>query len=393
MFGIGRWISKVASTCGHVVSTVAKTTATGISTVGELAAKVPLAGPVLHGTLGLAAGPLKLADSIVSGQRLDKALVSNLKSNIAAIREVAPAAQMLVSSVPGIGGGISGAIGIAGAIADGRPVTDALKQGIKDAIPGGPLAKSAFSLTEKVVSGENVLKAGLSSVVSAVPGLPPDAQKALATALPMVQALAAGKRIDAVALKALQDRLPPEVQKAVILGTAVAQGQNIQRIAEGQLNNLGSAQLKKLAAYGSGVIEKNPTFKAGKALFNKAEQAGYAVGIGVASNRGVNEKSLLAIRRKLTPAQKKGFDLALSTHSGSVTSRLAPKNLSPAAKAAWYATHGMTGSSAKHKMAMMKAVTKTAEARKGAVAAVKQVLQTRKEAGFWTKIKIWLGMK
>ena len=393
MFGIGKWISKVASTCGHVVSTVTKTAATGISTVGELAAKVPLAGPVLHGTLSLATGPLKLADSVMSGQRLDRALVSNLKSNIAAIREVAPAAQLIVSTVPGIGGGISGAIGIAGVLADGRPITDALKQGIKDAIPGGPMAKAAFSLTEKIVSGENVIKAGLSSVVSAVPGLPPDAQKALATALPMVQALASGKRIDAVALKALQDRLPPEVQKAVILGTAVAQGQNIQRIAEGQLNNLGSAQLKKLAAYGSGVIEKNPTFRAGKTGFSKAEAAGYSVGIGLTSNRGVNEKALLAVRKKLSPQQKRGFDVALSTHSGAITAPLAPRGLSPAAKAAWYATHGMIGSSSTHKKAMMKAVVRNPEARKGASAAVSRVLQTRKEVGFWTKVKTWLGMK
>ena len=114
---------------------------------------------------------------------------------LAVAGEILAVAQVVISFVPGIGQGINAAIAAGGALARGENITDAIAEGVKNALPGGPLAAKAFDV-------------------------------ALATG----KAIANGEPIGDVALAATRAALPSEeAKKAFDVGLAVVQGQNLQR--------------------------------------------------------------------------------------------------------------------------------------------------------------------
>jgi hypothetical protein len=112
-------------------------------------------------------------------------------------RAALPLAQLGVGFVPGLGHGVNAAIGAGLALADGKPITEAMIEAVKSAIPGGPLAKMALDV-------------GMRSAVD----------------------LASGKRFDAIALEAVRRHLPGgEAAKiAFDTGLALAQGKKIQDV-------------------------------------------------------------------------------------------------------------------------------------------------------------------
>ena len=81
------------------------------------------------------------ADSVVSGERIDRALLGAARNQIAMYKAFAPIAQLGLSFIPGVGQGVSAAIGAGLALADGRPITDAMLEAVKSAMPGGPLVR------------------------------------------------------------------------------------------------------------------------------------------------------------------------------------------------------------------------------------------------------------
>lgn len=149
--------------------------------------------------LGAVVGPGKLVwdsvDNIAHGQRLDRAFVAAGKDQVQIFKSVAPYAQMGLSFIPGIGTGVSAAIGAGLALANGKRLTDALLAGACGAIPGGPLVQKA-------------------------------AQIGLNSAIGLVQ----GKRLDAIALDELRRQLPggPIAKMAFDTGLALAQGKKLQ---------------------------------------------------------------------------------------------------------------------------------------------------------------------
>ncbi len=151
--------------------------------------------------MGAAVGPAKMAwdaaDNIARGQRLDRALLDAGKNQVDIFKTAAPFAQIGLSFIPGVGQGISAAIGAGLALANGKPITEALIAGVKGAIPGGPLVQQAVDL-------------GMKAAVD----------------------VASGKRWDEIALNAVRSRLPGgEAGKiAFDTGLALAQGKKLQDV-------------------------------------------------------------------------------------------------------------------------------------------------------------------
>jgi hypothetical protein len=151
--------------------------------------------------MGAAVGPAKMAwdaaDNIAHGQRLDRALLDAGKNQVDIFKTAAPFAQIGLSFIPGVGQGISAAIGAGLALANGKPITEALIAGVKGAIPGGPLVQQAVDL-------------GMKAAVD----------------------VASGKRWDEIALNAVRSRLPGgEAGKiAFDTGLALAQGKKLQDV-------------------------------------------------------------------------------------------------------------------------------------------------------------------
>ncbi len=215
------------------------------SSIKNALKKIPVVGSPLASVYGVAIAPAALAESIASGQRIDKALIGNFKGQIADIKELAPYVQTVVSFVPGVGQGVAGAMGAAVAIANGQPLSDAVLSGIKGAIPGGPIAQSAFSAVSAVASGKSISAAAL----SALP-LPEAQKKALLEATRIAGEIAKGKNVGDVAFSAALKQLPPDIAKAVQTGVAVGHAVTIQKHSK--------VATQKVKTVLGGVNSKNP---------------------------------------------------------------------------------------------------------------------------------------
>jgi hypothetical protein len=122
---------------------------------------------------------------------------------------VLPYVQSVISFVPGVGTGVSAALGAAQALADGRPIDEAIVAAAKGAIPGGPMAQMAFDAAWGLAHGRPIEAAALDALRQRLPhGL---AQRAFDTGVALATAKTAQDRRNALktaALGALASNLP-----------------------------------------------------------------------------------------------------------------------------------------------------------------------------------------
>jgi hypothetical protein len=243
---IQRAASKVVRTAKRAVSAVSRVPVLG--SVLQAAANVTRAGA------GLMLLPAVAATQLLDGKRIDRIAIDSLKRSVRDARTVAPYVQTVISVVPGVGTGISAGLGGALALAEGQSITAALEQAVKSSIPGGPLAQAAFSVASGVMQGKPLDQVAL----NALP-LGAAEKSALSRGLLAAKALASGKRVDQVLLDQALRSLPPTVQKAVQIGTAIGHAKNLQgalgAAAHGaaQLASSHAAGLAAARAYQSGV--------------------------------------------------------------------------------------------------------------------------------------------
>ncbi len=307
--------------------------------------------------------------------------MASVKDEFNAIREVAPYARMVLTSIPGLGVGIGVGLAMAEAAAAGRPIDEVLLAGVVGIVPGGIIGKAVFQFTQHALAGDNLIRtAGNVGLAQ----LPPAAKAALDT----VAAAAKGDNIPKAALANAQKLLPAEAQVALNAGIALGTGQRLQGVILTGIQNAGAAELNNLANKGGDIITSQPLFKAASAVIKGAEQTkGFKVGVAVMGYAGVNETSVYQFRQKLSVDARVGFDLAVSTQIGKVRSKLAPINLPPEAKASFYATKGMAGGAPTQKVAIMKTIAVHPVARVGAAVAVQEMPHT-----WWQQVLAFLGL-
>lgn len=268
-----RWAGHAVRDVRHAAGKAIHAAAHAVDVASHAVAKIPIIGGPLHVVLDLT--PFKLADSIASGARLDHALLDEFKRHIAAARTIAPYAQTIVSFVPGIGTGVAAAIAAGSALAQGRPITEAVLDGIKGAVPGGAAGALAFDTAHALAMGKSPTKA---------------------------------------VLEAAREQLPPEARPAFDIGMAVASGRKLQGALVDGVKAMGKEQLEKLAHVGIGELEKSPVMKAAHDLLPDQARAGFKMGAGLLSHSGTPELAILAARSKLGPVARHGFDAALTTY-------------------------------------------------------------------------------
>lgn len=374
------WLRKAAATAGRPLVAISHLTAQGIQSLAELSKKVPIVGPGLHGVFTIAAGPFKFTDAVLSGERIDKAVLADLKDKISGIQEVAPYAQTVISFVPAVGPGINGAIAAGSALLQGQSITEAVKAGVENALPGGPAAKAIFKLTVSAVSGENVITAAGNAALDAL-GAEGIAKDAIVSGLNTVYRVSKGDNVALAALEQSRNLLPTEeLKKGFDVAVAVGHGKRLQDIAKEQLTSIGEEQLSKLKKAGEGIITSTPVFQGGKALLAKGEQAGYAIGIGLMSHSGVTPDAIQAFSMALPEEQKHGFSLAVSAHIGGVMAKPAKPKMAVEEKAGYYITQGMSGADTTNKTVMLKTVVKSTAAYQGAIVATKVMRDEAREA-------------
>lgn len=141
------------------------------------------------------------------------------------LREVAPALRytsIVVGFVPGIGTGIAAGLAAGSALAEGRPLTDAIVAGVRGAVPGGALGRAVFDAGIAVASGKRIDAVAFDAVAGQLP------DGAAREAFGVVRRVAAGERIDAAVIDQARSHLPAEVGRALDLGVAVGHGREVQ---------------------------------------------------------------------------------------------------------------------------------------------------------------------
>jgi hypothetical protein len=252
------WVGNAVKAAGRAVGGVAKGIADESGRIGRGLKGVPIVGGALEGVyhyalLAIPGGALFFASEqvLVEGKRVDRVALNALRQGVKDVHEVAPYAQMVISLVPGVGPGISAAIGCGLALAEGQPISEALMTGVEDALPGGPLAKMACDVARQGINSaihhekitwETIAQEGISAAATAV-ALPDDAKRALESGLTCGSMLMQGRRLDRALVAGFAEELnlPPQAKAALgsltDISVSIAQG---QRVDQTLLSHVGS---------------------------------------------------------------------------------------------------------------------------------------------------------
>ena len=171
---------------------------------------------------------LDTATGVARGENIWQAAKRAGQAGIQDVRERLRFAEMVAPFIPGVGTGIGAALGAANALANGRPITDALIAAARGALPGGKLSQTAFDTAVNLARGKNLAQAALEAARAQLPGGP-----AAKAAFDAAIALGQGKNLQEAAWKAAGKLMPPSPYAADALAFAqrVTRGENLQTAA------------------------------------------------------------------------------------------------------------------------------------------------------------------
>lgn len=396
---IGHFVSNAAHVAGKEIGHVAHVATNAAGAVSHAVTKIPVVGAPLHtvftAAYHAATGPANmLVDVAIKGKRIDKAVMGQLHEQVKDIKAVAPYAQMVVSMVPGVGTGVSAALGAGMALANGQPIDKALMAGAIEALPGGPLAHAAASVAaagvDAAARGEKVdLHSVAGSLVKALP-VSDAAKQALLGGAHVAGNLASGKSIDSAAadaaLNTVLSQLPPDVKKAYQSGLAMGTAAVVQGHRAAEL--VTPSVVNKLVESGIQAAKSVPAISEARRMAGQGVR-GFDLATGLLTQHSKLFDIIHARQTLKDPKDLMGFDMAMAAKIGLVTQPARGK-LSPGAQAGRALVLGMQGMPhPENKEAIMKAITAHESAAVGAKLALHQVTIAREP--LFTRIAHALG--
>lgn len=412
------WVANAANANGRLIGAGLKFTIHTAEDIEHALEKIPVLGPLFHAVYAIETGPFILSSDILSGKNIAQAMMSQLKTQLAAIKEIAPYAQMVISFVPGIGPAASAALSVGLALASGQSITQALIAGVKGAIPGGALVSAAVDMAQAAIERKPVLNVLASGVTGIMTGagvkLPDAAQKLLDTGLNITTNIANGKKVDDAVLDAaiaqipnkeaqaaataakeigqghrvadvileqgqdaipgLSDKQRENLRTGLTTGMAIAHGEKLQNILTDTIKN--STVQEKLGNVAGAIMKTdNIAQHAQNLLDTPAAKKGFEIGLALTKN-GTGIHTVQQQRGDLPPQEKKGYDAAASLHIGRIFTNH-PKSMTPGQAGAFYMTHGMMGNSGNNKASIMKSIAANPSAAVAAKYAEALILHSR----------------
>jgi hypothetical protein len=309
---------------------------------------------------------------------------------------VGPIAAIVVNVIPGIGQAASLAIcaGIAAATAAAHAAKAVLNN------EPGALAAVASAVADAVPGGDDpsvqaAVETGAGAVSAIAGGQPvgPVLASAVASAAPQFQgqltsvgnALASGLAISSPQVSALMNTLPPNLQAGLHIGALTGNSAIIGASTTPDASTLTAFEHLGLQREATDAVSAHGRLLAG------AGTRGFDIGIGSSLNN-ISQSNLAAVRNQLSPADQKGFDMALALHIGRTVSPPPPPGLGAAGAAGYGMTMGMGSAPAGAKAAMMGNIAAHPAARPGAVAAVAAKTGKDKDEGWLHRFLHWLGL-
>jgi len=275
--------------------------AVDVATLRPLAKHIPIAKDIQSSIASVYKAPMNAAVSIAKGERIDRVAMQQFQTQLKAAKTLAPYVQTIVSVVPGLGTGLSAAIGGALALASGASIDAALLAAARSALPGGPLAQAAFDVALAAAQGKTVD----ALLINALP-VSPAAKDALVRGARAARQLADGKSIDKVLVDQALDLLPPQARAAAQVGVALGQGQAIQQVAGAAAKLPGfspetvraASVSKALAGAAKGLAASAPASASKLAATSKLNLAGVASSLGA---RGSAQKLIASAQKATSP--------------------------------------------------------------------------------------------
>ena len=358
---------------------------------GELAVKgarkIPVVGKPIGSVFHFANAPLSLAEHIAEGDRLDRAVIDNIKGQVKDVRATAPYAQMVISFVPGIGTLASGAIGAGLALASGQPITGVLMAGVEGMIPGGTVGKSLFTVGKDVIEHKK-----LTDIEIDVLPLNSLEKASIKATLNLAMKQSQGKTVTHAEAVAAQAGLSPQNRNALAVALAMGQAQQTQ---QDMLANVTNDTLTALQQQGQATIAVHPTLKAGEGLLKSVdERRGFEIGSGLMLYE-LAPMHVAAVQNKLsTDGERHGFDMALAGHVGGVKEG-ATQFSNPQSQFAFRATLGARNASAEMKGRIVQTGTVNVHATVGTLEAAKQVAVSKEHwwVRWWHELEHVLGIE
>jgi hypothetical protein len=401
-FNLGKFLGNAVKTVGKPYSLVGKGIQSVDGAVTKEVDKIPVVGKPISAVIELSAAPLLapyvIAGEVIDGTRIDHAVLGQFKKELQDYKEVAPYAETVIALAPGIGPGVSGIMAATLALADGQPISAAMIDAVKGAIPGGTIAAAVIDASVTGIQAANKhvpLTWDLVAKTAAASGadlanLPDTAKAAMLGALTTAGAITRGEKVPlAVADGAMQTAsasgaLPPTVMKALQVGTAITAAKLMQG-NKAQATSTPTVQGRLIQA-GRSIEAQDPVAaNARKAL--STGYNGFDLGVG-ASQMALTTADLVTLRNALASDDQKGFDLAMSLHIGRVANP-APSDIQNAGgQAGYFATMGMQGAPEDTKIAHINGMTKQPAMSVGAKVAMNQVFTARQS--YFSRAWSWL---
>jgi len=284
----------IAGAIGDVVSFAGAP----VRLLGEAASHIPVIGSAIQTALSIDPGQAigNITSKVLHGERLDKAVLDQGRATLKGVKELAPYVTTVMSFVPGVGTGVAAAIAAGTALAEGRSISDAIVDGLRNAVPGGALGKTAFNTALAIAHGDSISNVALNSIKA---NLPSGVQRAVDTAV----AAAGGKNVREAVLQAVNANLPKEAQKALAVGIATAIGRNAQSAVA-----RAAATPKAIETFAQKRLP--PILKAVQPKA-AAPAKGFAVAGNMLQHSSVTPTALIAVRNSLKADEKPGFDQAV----------------------------------------------------------------------------------
>jgi hypothetical protein len=436
---MGRWLANAARTAGRPIGSAVKFVSKEMGKVDHFISKIPIVGPLFHAVWDIEYQfPFTIAAAIVSGQRIDKVAMNALHDACGDVKALGPYVETVIAIVPGVGPEASAAIATGVALASGERIDQALLDGAAALVPGGAIAKAAIQVGIAAMQGKvrdftQLGGALVSGVAGAVGVTIPDAAKdAIMGGLKIASDLAQGQKIDKAVIDGAVAAIPDSAGAALKLAASAAGAAVVDvsdhkavaavadtLIAAGQAAMPGLTPDQRQAFKGAltigaglghgqflqGCVDKavkspntqnalrmtarvkvvtDPLLQNARKIVTATGSVGgdtrgrgFDIGVGL-MHHGCTRYEVMAMREQMKGPDKKGFDIACSTHIGRVTTSELPGNAAhPGARAAYYATIGMQGMPGQNNVAMMKVIAANPNGRMGAVVAIKQVAQAR----------------
>jgi len=131
----------------------------------------------------------------------------------------------IASFIPGIGTAFAAVLESGVALAEGKEITEAFVDGIKAALPGGPVAEMAFNAGQAALQGSNLQDIAIASLP-----IDDEAKALISTGLNIAQAVAAGEPVTKIALDTAYAQLPDYGQRAVQIAIDLKDGRTPEEI-------------------------------------------------------------------------------------------------------------------------------------------------------------------